>query len=117
MDRFIGREGERERLAAVLDGLGPGLTIVRGREGVGTTALVARGVPTLNMLFHSSELIPEGSPYNRTKGDVDRFFDRLTAIFDHIMNRAMQAMKKKTRVNPIITGRCSVTASRSSSAG
>lgn len=51
------------------------------------SALVARGVPTLNMLFHSSELIPGGSPYNRTESDVDRFFERLEVIFDHIMNR------------------------------
>ena len=41
------------------------------------SALVARGVPTLNMLFHSSELVPGGSPYNRTEADVDRFFERL----------------------------------------
>jgi len=51
------------------------------------SALVARGVPTLNMLFHSSELIPGGSPYNRTAADVDRFFERLEAVFDHVMNR------------------------------
>ena len=51
------------------------------------TALVARGVPTLNMLFHSSELVPEGSPYNRTDADVDRFFERLERVFEHIMKR------------------------------
>jgi hypothetical protein len=49
------------------------------------SALVARGVPTLNMLFHSSELVPNGSPYNRTEGDVDRFFERLERVFEHIM--------------------------------
>lgn len=51
------------------------------------SALVARGVPTLNMLFHSSELVPEGSPYNRTDADVDRFFERLERVFEHIMKR------------------------------
>jgi hypothetical protein len=51
------------------------------------SALVARGVPTLNMLFHSSELVPLGSPYNRTDADVDRFFERLERVFDHIMKR------------------------------
>jgi len=51
------------------------------------SSLVARGVPTLNMLFHSSELVPNGSPYNRSEGDVDRFFERLDAVFEHIMKR------------------------------
>lgn len=51
------------------------------------SALVARGAPTLNMLFHSSELVPLGSPYNRTAADVDRFFGRLEQVFEHIMKR------------------------------
>jgi hypothetical protein len=51
------------------------------------SALVARGVPTLNMLFHSSELVPNGSPYNRTDADLDRFFERLERVFEHIMKR------------------------------
>jgi AAA+ ATPase superfamily predicted ATPase len=41
---FSGRLDELGRLGAVLDGRGPDLTIVRGREGVGTTALVARAL-------------------------------------------------------------------------
>ena len=49
--------------------------------------LVARGVPTLNMLFHSSELVPGGSPYNKNEGDVDRFFERLERVFEHVMKR------------------------------
>lgn len=51
------------------------------------TALVSRGVPTLNMLFHSSELVPGGSPYNRTEADVERFFERLERVFEHITKR------------------------------
>jgi len=51
------------------------------------SALVARGVPTLNMLFHSSELVPKGSPYNRTDEDVNRFFERLERVFEHIVKR------------------------------
>ena len=51
------------------------------------SALVRRGVPTLNMLFHSSELVPNGSPYNRSEGDVDRFFQKLEKVFEHIMKR------------------------------
>lgn len=39
--------------------------------------LVARSVPVLNVLFHSSEAIVGGSPYNRTQGELDAFLDRL----------------------------------------
>jgi peptidoglycan/xylan/chitin deacetylase (PgdA/CDA1 family) len=33
--------------------------------------------PVLNLLFHSSEAIVGGSPYNRTEAELDAFFDRL----------------------------------------
>ena len=33
--------------------------------------------PVLNLLFHSSEAIVGGSPYNRTQGELDAFFARL----------------------------------------
>lgn len=39
--------------------------------------LVRRGVPLLNLLFHSSEAIIGGSPYNRTQAELDAFYDRL----------------------------------------
>ena len=39
--------------------------------------LVDRGAPILNLLFHSSEAIVGGSPYNRTEGDLHAFYDRL----------------------------------------
>lgn len=39
--------------------------------------LVRRGIPVINMLFHSSEAIVGGSPYNRTAGELDAFFERL----------------------------------------
>jgi hypothetical protein len=39
--------------------------------------IASRGVPILNLLFHSSEAIVGGSPYNRTQGELDGFFDRL----------------------------------------
>jgi len=49
--------------------------------------LVSRGVPTLNMLFHSSELLPGGSPYHRDQGAVDAFFAALERVVEHIMGR------------------------------
>jgi peptidoglycan/xylan/chitin deacetylase (PgdA/CDA1 family) len=39
--------------------------------------LAGEGVPLLNLLFHSSEAIVGGSPYNRTEGELDAFLDRL----------------------------------------
>jgi hypothetical protein len=39
--------------------------------------LAADGVPLLNVIFHSSEGIVGGSPYNRTPGELEAFFDRL----------------------------------------
>jgi hypothetical protein len=39
--------------------------------------LAADGVPLLNVLFHSSEAIVGGSPYNRTDGELEAFLDRL----------------------------------------
>jgi peptidoglycan/xylan/chitin deacetylase (PgdA/CDA1 family) len=45
--------------------------------------LASRGEPVLNMLFHSSEAIVGGSPYNRTQGELDGFFDRLERFFEY----------------------------------
>jgi hypothetical protein len=39
--------------------------------------LASDGVPLLNLLFHSSEAIVGGSPYNRTEGELEAFLDRL----------------------------------------
>jgi peptidoglycan/xylan/chitin deacetylase (PgdA/CDA1 family) len=39
--------------------------------------LTAAGEPLLNVLFHSSEIIVNGSPYNRTAAELDAFLDRL----------------------------------------
>ena len=35
--------------------------------------LARAGEPVLNLLFHSSEAIVGGSPYNRTQGELDAF--------------------------------------------
>jgi len=38
--------------------------------------------PVLNLLFHSSEAIVGGSPYNRTPGELDAFLERLERFFE-----------------------------------
>ena len=45
--------------------------------------IVDRGAPILNLLFHSSEAIVGGSPYNRTQGELDAFFDRLGRVLTY----------------------------------
>jgi len=44
--------------------------------------LSTTGQPVLNLLFHSSEAIVGGSPYNRTDGELTAFCDRLERFFD-----------------------------------
>jgi hypothetical protein len=39
--------------------------------------LARGGEPVLNVIFHSSEAIAGGSPYNRTPAELDAFLDRL----------------------------------------
>jgi hypothetical protein len=43
--------------------------------------LARRGEPVLNVLFHSSEAIVGGSPYNRTAGELAAFCERLERFF------------------------------------
>jgi peptidoglycan/xylan/chitin deacetylase (PgdA/CDA1 family) len=42
--------------------------------------LVRRRVPILNLLFHSSEAIVGGSPYNKTDAQLAAFFERLGRV-------------------------------------
>jgi len=50
-----------------------------------TEAIAADGVATLNIVFHSSELLPGGSPYHRNQGAVDAFFAAFERVVEHIM--------------------------------
>jgi hypothetical protein len=45
--------------------------------------LASAGEPVLNLLFHSSEAIVGGSPYNRTEAELAAFCDRLERFFDY----------------------------------
>lgn len=51
------------------------------------TDLRARHEPALNLLFHSSEAIVGGSPYNRTQSELDAFCDRLERFFEFAITR------------------------------
>jgi peptidoglycan/xylan/chitin deacetylase (PgdA/CDA1 family) len=44
------------------------------------------GVPLLNLIFHSSEAIVGGSPYNRTPQELEQFFARLDGALAYAVN-------------------------------
>jgi hypothetical protein len=44
--------------------------------------LAGDGEPVLNLLFHSSEAIVGGSPYNKTEAELTAFCDRLERFFE-----------------------------------
>jgi len=44
----------------------------------------ADGVPLLNLIFHSSEAIVGGSPYNRTAEELEEFFARLEQVLAYM---------------------------------
>ena len=55
--------------------------------------LSAAGESALNVIFHSSEIIPGGSPYNRTAADVDAFLGRL--------DRFLETATRELRATPL----------------
>ncbi len=48
---------------------------------------VRSGVNVLNMMFHSSELMPGGSPYNRTAEDVEHFLQKIEALILYLQTQ------------------------------
>ena len=55
--------------------------------------VVARQAPILNLLFHSSEVIVGGSPYNKTESELTAFYDRL--------GRALTYMTRELGAEPM----------------
>ena len=49
--------------------------------------LAAAHVPCFNIIFHSSELLPGGSPYTPDDASVTRFKDDLARLLEHIVGR------------------------------
>jgi hypothetical protein len=44
-------------------------------------------VPTLNMMFHSNEILPGTSPYCKTPEDVTRFLQSLDEAFEYLFKK------------------------------
>jgi hypothetical protein len=53
--------------------------------------LVDRGTPILNLLFHSSEAIVGGSPYNQTEAELSAFFERLERFLSYAIRELRAA--------------------------
>jgi hypothetical protein len=52
--------------------------------------LLKQELPVANIIFHSSELIPGGSPYNRTTEDVEAFYEDLEALLAFLAERGVE---------------------------
>ena len=50
-------------------------------------ALQARRQPCFNVIFHSSEILPGGSPYTPDEPSVRRFLDDLERLLEHLTQR------------------------------
>ncbi len=69
--------------------------------------LARAGEPVLNLLFHSSEAIVGGSPYNRTQAELDAFCDRLErflAFATRDLGRAAGDVRRVPRTRYSATG-------------
>jgi hypothetical protein len=42
------------------------------------------GLPAVEMMFHSSELMPGGSPYHRNESAIEVLYQKLERVFDHL---------------------------------
>jgi peptidoglycan/xylan/chitin deacetylase (PgdA/CDA1 family) len=73
---YMTRRVLRKLGVARLEWLRPSYSSFEAMQALGKR-LVEDGEPVLNMLFHSSEAIVGGSPYNRTQAELDAFLDRL----------------------------------------
>lgn len=47
--------------------------------------LLEQNVRFLNIMFHSSVIVPGGTPYTLSGKDVDRFFERLERLLDYLL--------------------------------
>jgi hypothetical protein len=60
--------------------------------------------PLANIIFHSSELIPGGSPYNATEADVDRFFDSLGELLSFLSGKGVEGRTFKEYRDEWVSG-------------
>jgi len=50
------------------------------------------GLPAVEMMFHSSELMPGGSPYHRDEAAIERLYEKLERVFAHLQDEGCIGM-------------------------
>lgn len=85
--RRVRRLFDRKRLGAQWLRPYPYMTVAR----LARVAALARqaGAEVLNLTFHSSELMPGGSPYNRTPESIESLYGRLDGFFSHLRGQGV----------------------------
>jgi hypothetical protein len=58
-------------------------------------------LPVVEMMFHSSELMPNGSPHNPTVESVERLYERLEQIFDYLGQQHAEGITLSAFAEPI----------------
>ncbi len=68
----------------------PHMTVERLKR----VAALARsnGSPVLNLTFHSSELMPGGSPYNKTEAAIESLYTRVEGFFKFMRSQQVQSV-------------------------
>lgn len=51
------------------------------------TLAANRGLPAVTLMFHSSELMPGGSPYNPTPESIEQLYERFESLFEFVTAR------------------------------
>jgi hypothetical protein len=87
--RLVRRLFDRKRLGTQWLRPYPYMTVERLKR-VMTLARRTR-TPVLNLTFHSSELMPGGSPYNPTAESIESLYSRLDAFFAHLRSVGVES--------------------------
>ncbi len=85
-NRRVRRLFDRQRLGSMWLRPFPYMTVER-LQRVATIA-EASGAEILNLTFHSSELMPGGSPYNKTPEAIEGLYDRLESFLGWLHRRS-----------------------------
>lgn len=95
--RRLFRDRRERILGRALDRFGFGPTWFRPYPEYTSAQLIrvyetakALDLPALVMMFHSSELMPGGSPYNPDNRSVDSFFQKIEIIFKRLQTDGIQ---------------------------
>jgi hypothetical protein len=67
------------------------------------------GAPVLNMTFHSSELMPGGSPYNKTEKSIEDLYLRLDGFLSSLRSDGVRSVTL-SEARELLAGNAATTA-------